>query len=69
VADAPSEPIISHDYRLLFATLRVHNASPPLLLITEKNVDFALHWATEHYCQDVKVRYSFLLFLLIRFFF
>lgn len=55
VADAPTEPFISHDYRLLFATLRVHNASPPLLLITEKNVDFALHWATEHYCQDVKV--------------
>eukprot|EP01127_Copromyxa_protea_P023514 TRINITY_DN882_c0_g1_i1.p1 TRINITY_DN882_c0_g1~~TRINITY_DN882_c0_g1_i1.p1 ORF type:complete len:1382 (-),score=285.85 TRINITY_DN882_c0_g1_i1:107-4252(-) len=54
----PTTTLIDTDVRILFGTLKPLTKSPPILLFNDKNVDFALHWATETFCSDVVVSRS-----------
>lgn len=56
-----SDLLILNDFRLLFGTLRFTSKSPPILLFNNKNLDFALHWATEAFCKDIVVCVYFIL--------
>lgn len=54
-----SDSLVARDTRILFGTLKIASKSPPIIFFNDKNLDFALHWATEAVCKDVVVVFSF----------